>query len=324
MGKGLAPRDAESSISGRESNRQLISNTQILIRRIRSNRQILMPLILIVLSLLFRMIHFGISMSFLDDYRKHSNKYDVGCSDLGDTYCSMVDRGEQIKTSTKCSVFNCGDKDPEDINDGNMHFPVSEFNKILMWTGAIICIIIFFARLFFDIIWMVRKLDSSQIPRAANVDNLREMVSFFYIFLDVFVIMWMFPLYSYRFGKECIRSLKDYDADDFKDQNESSLGYTFSLFSFSLVLLPVAYLFYRRFNTNDFWMKIFLIIALILNIIFTIVSTHRAWVARWAIYRTVGAFLFFMWLIYAGEIAMFWLGYYSNSGEVVRGEVAPI
>ena len=288
--------------------------------------QILLPLIINIFGLLSRIIIFGITMSFLEDFRKYSSTYEAGCTEDGDTYCAMYVEGEKQTTNTKCSVFNFGDRNPENIGEGDIKFPVSEFNQFLVWTGAIIYMFIFCGRLLFDIIWSIRRIDQNILIIADFVDILRGVVSYWYITLDVFVIMWMFPLYSYKFDKVCLRSLDNggdggdsmdsMDSMDsnnsYKDLDESSDGYTISLFLFSILLQPLIFIMYKKLFTNSPKMtRISLITSGVTNFVFMVVSTHRAWVGRWAVYRTLGAFLFFMWIIYAAEIACFWIGYYT-------------
>ena len=272
----------------------------------------LCPLIVIIMSILIRFLIFCFTMSFLDHFRKYGRNYDEACLGLEDTVCQLTTKASgSLSTKGGCSTFNFGDKKSTDINHNDLKFPVSPFNEGLVWLGAAFYIVLFLWRVFYDVVWITRRLSSSKFERLEKLDNMRGIVSYWYFVLDAFVIMWMFPLFLYHFQEDCLKSLYEYD--DYKDDNQNSTGYTFSLFIFSILILPVALFGYRYFRAEDKWMRITLGLCWLYNFIFVAVSTHRSFTAIYKEFQAFAILLICMWLTYLTEILMFWVKYYDNN-----------
>ena len=275
------------------------------------DKRILFPLIVIILGVIIRLLIWCFTMSFLNSYRKYAGDYKPSCGISRDLLCILYKSGKSIEDAdTHCSIFNLGDTKTSDVTTSNIRFPITGFCKAIVWIGAILFIVLFFLRAFYDIVWGIR-LSTGKLERFTKLDCRRGIVSFWYIILEAFCIMWMFPLFLFDYDKNCVRSL--YDIDNRNDDNQNATGYTVSLVLFSLLVLPLAFFGYRKFISEDKWMKITLGCCWLFNFVFVTVSIHRSFTAVITIYQVFAVFIVILWLVYVAEILMFWLKYYDNS-----------
>ena len=158
--------------------------------------------------------------------------------------------------------------------------------------------------LIFEIIWIKGRINGKVTRKFRSIGNI------FYIVLDCNMLMHLFPLYLYRFDQSCIRSLKDYDPDDYKDQNENCNWYFVLIFIIYFLMLTVPSCIQNILRNDEENDRYLMITFLILCIGGGVLFTHRSWVSRWEEHKFAMAFLCCMWIIYVGEIVLLYLGYY--------------
>ena len=266
--------------------------------------KIVILLILIFLGLICRIINLGFSISFFMGYAKYATKYKSLCEDVSEDHelCIISNTGDDILNwGLKCSIFKC---EKSSINcEDSWNTPLGYYSFFLC-VGMLEAIILFFGRVIFEIIWIKGRINGKVTRKFRSIGNI------VYIVLDFNMLMHLFPLYLYRFDQSCIRSLKDYDPDDYKEQNENCNWYFLLIFIIDFFMLTVPSCIQNILRKDEEHDICIMITFLILCIGGGVLFTHRSWVSRWEEHKFAMAFLCCMWIIYIGEIVLLYLRYY--------------